>query len=308
MQSTNSILLIRPCNFIFNAETAASNAFQNNIEDTNKRIHNSVLNEFENFCTQLSAKGINVTIVNDTANPIKPDAIFPNNWISFHKDGTVVLYPMFATNRRTERRLDIIETLKTNYHVKNIIDFSIFENENEFLEGIGSIVFDHAHKIAYACLSPRTNKGLFIKLCAKLGYTPTHFRACDESGQEIYHTNVMMSIAENIAIICTDSIVSKIEKEHVIQSLVNTGHEIIEISYTQMNHFVGNVLALQTNTGKPLLVLSLTANNFLMPGQKETLQKHYELLTLAIPTIETIGGGSARCMMAEIFLPQKNIT
>jgi hypothetical protein len=306
MQSTNSILLIRPSNFIFNAETAANNAFQHNVKEANESISNKVKEEFENLKAQLIAKGIDVTVIDDTANPIKPDAIFPNNWVSFHEDGTVILYPMFAVNRRTERRLDIIETLKQKFDVKNTIDFSIYENENKFLEGTGSIVFDHAHKIAYACLSARTDKEIFIKLCELLQYKPIYFTACDEAGQEIYHTNVMMCIAEKVVIICAESIVDKNEREIVLLSFKNTGHEIIDISFSQMNNFAGNMLALQTNTGKRLLALSQTAYNCLIAKQKNTIEKYYELLPLAIPTIESIGGGSVRCMIAEIFLPLKS--
>ncbi len=306
-QSTNNILLVRPSNFIFNAETATNNAFQNNIEEANESISNKVIEEFENLKTQLIINGIDVIVIDDTENPIKPDAIFPNNWVSFHEDGTVILYPMFAVNRRTERRLDIIETLKEKFDIKNIIDFSIYENENKFLEGTGSVVFDHEHKIAYACLSPRTNKEIFIKLCEALDYKPIYFTACDEAGQEIYHSNVMMCIAEKIVIICTDSIVHKNEKETVIQSLKNTGHGLIDISFTQMNKFAGNMLALQTNVGMHLIALSQTAYNSLYTIQIESIKKHYELLTLAIPTIETIGGGSVRCMMGEIFLSLKSV-
>jgi hypothetical protein len=304
-QSTNSILLIRPSNFIFNTETAANNVFQKNIEDDNESISEKVKQEFENFKAQLIAKGIDVTVFDDTASPIKPDAIFPNNWVSFHADGTVILYPMFAANRRAERRLDIIDTLKNNFEVKKIIDFSFYENENKFLEGTGSIVFDHLHKMAYACLSPRTYKEIFIKLCNELDYKPIFFTACDEAGQAIYHTNVMMCIAEKIVVICAESIVDKNERAQVVQSLQNTGHLIIDISIAQMNNFAGNMLALQTNAGEPFLALSQTAYHCLTDKQKDTFEKYYKLLPLAIPTIETIGGGSVRCMMAEIFLQQK---
>jgi hypothetical protein len=307
MQSTNSILLIRPCNFIFNIETATNNAFQHNIEEGSENISNKVLQEFENLKVQLIAKGIDVTVVDDTASPIKPDAIFPNNWVSFHANGTVILYPMFALNRRAERRLDIIETLKKKFEIKNIIDFSVYENENEFLEGTGSIVFDHQHKIAYACLSPRTNKEIFIKLCNMLHYKPIHFTACDESGQKIYHTNVMMCIADKIVVICTESIVGKNEREQVLQSFENTEHEIIDISFAQMNNFAGNMLALKTSSGKKILALSKSAYERLEENQKNSIEKYCELFPLSIPTIETIGGGSVRCMIAEVFLPKKVI-
>ncbi len=305
MQSTNSILLVRPSNFIFNIETAANNAFQQNIEEDKKSVGVKVLQEFENLKAQLIAKGIDVTVIDDTPSPIKPDAIFPNNWVSFHTDGTVILYPMFAENRRKERRLDIVETIKEKFIVKNIIDFSIYENENKFLEGTGSIVFDHLHKIAYACLSPRTNKEILIKLCKVIDYKPIYFTACDEAGQEIYHTNVMMCIAEKIVVICTESIIDENEKSKVVQSFENTEHEIIDISFAQMNCFLGNMLALKTNSEKKILVMSQSAYTCLSVNQKSIIEKYYELFPLAIPTIETIGGGSVRCMIAEIFLPLK---
>ena len=305
MQSTNSILLVRPSNFIFNIETAANNAFQQNIEEDKKSVGVKVLQEFENLKAQLIAKGIDVTVIDDTPSPIKPDAIFPNNWVSFHTDGTVILYPMFAENRRKERRLDIVETIKEKFIVENIIDFSIYENENKFLEGTGSIVFDHVHKIAYACLSPRTNKEIFIKLCKVIDYKPIYFTACDEAGQEIYHTNVMMCIAGKIVIICTESIIDENEKSKVVQSFENTEHEIIDISFAQMNCFAGNMLALKTNSEKKILVMSQSAYTCLSVNQKSIIEKYYELFPLAIPTIETIGGGSVRCMIAEIFLPLK---
>jgi hypothetical protein len=307
MQSTNSILLVRPSNFIFNAETAANNAFQNNIDETNESISNKVKLEFENFNAQLIAKGIDVTVIDDTTSPIKPDAIFPNNWVSFHADGTVILYPMFAVNRRVERRLDIIETLKEKFEVKNVIDFSTYENENKFLEGTGSIIFDHEYKIAYACLSPRTNKEIFIKLCEVLHYKPIYFTACDEVGQEIYHTNVMMCIAEKLAIICIESIVDKNERKQVVKSFENTGHEIIDINFAQMNNFAGNMLALKIDSEKKILALSQSAYDCLKVNQKNIIEKYYELFPLSIPTIETIGGGSVRCMIVEVFLPKKII-
>jgi hypothetical protein len=304
MQSTNSVLLIRPSNFIFNTETAISNAFQNNIQETtNEDINKKVLQEFETVRKKLIVKGVDVTIINDTVTPIKPDAIFPNNWVSFHANGTVVLYPMCAKNRRVERRIDIIEKLKEKFAIKHIIDFSSYEKENKFLEGTGSILFDHRNAIAYACLSPRTNKEIFVKLCGVLNYKPIYFIACDEAGQEIYHTNVMMSIAEKIVIICIESITNKNERDIVLQSFKNTGHEIIEISFAQMSNFAGNMLAIKPSEGKHFIALSQIAYNSLQAVQKDIIEKHYELLPIAIPTIETIGGGSIRCMVAEIFTP-----
>ncbi len=303
MQSTNSILLIRPSNFIFNTETAANNAFQNNIEgETQIAIHAKVLQEFNRLEEVLIAKGIQVTTINDSPTPIKPDAIFPNNWISFHTDGTVILYPMFAANRRLERRLDIIELLKSTFTITKVIDLSTFEKQGIFLEGTGSMIFDHENKIAYACLSPRTDKGLFMKCSNMIGYKPIYFTACDEQGKEIYHTNVMMCVAQKFAVICLDAILDITEKKLVKDSLTNTGHCIIDINFAQMNSFAGNMLELK-GTGKPIIAMSLTACNSLTKLQKVTIEEYAELLPIAIPTIETIGGGSVRCMIAEIFLP-----
>lgn len=307
MQSTNSILLIRPFNFIFNAETATNNAFQNNIEENAESISRKVIEEFKQFRESLIKKGIDVTTIDDTASPIKPDAVFPNNWVSFHADGTVILYPMFAINRRTERRMDIIKKLQEKFDVKNVIDFSIYEKENKFLEGTGSVIFDHQNKIAYACLSPRTNKEIFILLCEVLHYKPIYFTACDESGQKIYHTNVMMCIGEDIAIVCLECIVEEKEKQMILQSLENTGHVIIDISFEQMHNFAGNMLALKTGNGKKILAMSQSAYNCIKENKRNILEENYELLPLTIPTIETIGGGSVRCMIAEVFLSKKKI-
>ena len=303
MQATKHILLIKPSNFTFNSETAASNAFQKNSTETQELVSKNVLNEFETFVTTLKSKGINVTVVDDTPSPPKPDAIFPNNWISFHEDGTVVLYPMFAPNRRLERRRDVIDLIKKDYTITKIVDFSPYESKNVFLEGTGSIVFDHQNKIAYACLSPRTNKELLIDLCYYINYKPVYFFAYDKGGKQIYHTNVMMCIAEKFVAICMDSITDKKEKEMLRNSFLTTGHVLIDISFEQMNNFAGNMLALQTIEDKNILVLSQSADDSLTTAQKEQIKSHCELVPLSIKTIETIGGGSARCMIAEIFLP-----
>ncbi len=305
MQSTNSILLIRPSNFFFNTETALSNSFQNSIDVDNGYIAAKVLKEFENFREALNFNGVDVTTINDTESPIKPDAIFPNNWVSCHADGTVILYPMLAENRRYERRLDVIKTLKEKFIVKNIIDFSIYEKENKFLEGTGSIVFNHVHKIAYACLSPRTSKDIFVQLCSKLGYQPIYFNAYNQNGQSIYHTNVMLCVLENIAIICLDSITNPKDKELVLQSFFYTKHIIIDVSFIQMHNFACNVLALKINNNKNIVVLSQRAYDSLEEDKKNTIKNYYNLLPILIPTIETIGGGGVRCMIAEIFLPKR---
>jgi hypothetical protein len=305
-QSTSNILLVRPSNFIFNAETAISNSFQNHLTNHDvASVSKKALDEFENFAAMLQEKGITVFIINDTEFPQKPDAIFPNNWVSFHADGTIILYPMHAPNRRNERRNDIIDEIKEKFTVNNVIDLSGHEKENKFLEGTGSIIFDHINKLAYACLSPRTDEGLFVEVCKLLNYTPICFHAYDKNGKEIYHTNVMMCIAENFAVICLESISNEDEKKAVIKSFTETRHQIIDISLEQVNHFAGNMLALKTRHNKDILVLSQSAFDILTGIQKKAIEKFCELIPLPIHTIETVGGGSARCMIAEIFLPRK---
>jgi len=302
MQSANSVLLVRPAHFGFNAQTAISNAFQNKPPEAG-RVSKKALAEFDAFAQKLSEAGIDVTLINDSASPIKPDAVFPNNWLSTHADGTLVLYPMCAPNRRHERRADTVEDLKKRFYVKNIVDLSHYETENRFLEGTGSLVFDHIKKIAYACLSSRTDKGLLFELAALLKYTPHCFHAYDKARKAIYHTNVMMCVGEKFAAVCSESITDTNERLELLDSLRNGGRETLEINREQMNGFAGNMLELKKNDGAGLLVLSGAAYSCLSARQRKVLEKHVELLPLAIPTIETIGGGSARCMIAELFLP-----
>ena len=302
MQTTKNILLVRPSNFVFNTETAASNAFQIKVNDSEEAVKQKVFAEFEAFASRLKAKGVNVFVFDDTSSPQKPDAIFPNNWVTFHSDGTVILYPMCAVNKQCERRPDIIEKLKQNFKITKVVDLSHYEKEKRFLEGTGSIIFDRNNKIAYACISPRTDKELFIEVCNILHYTPVVFHAHDKSGKEIYHTNVMMCIGEKFAVVCLDSITDKEEKKIVNQSLTKTGHKIIDITFEQMNNFAGNMLEIQVSGNKNIVALSQTAFDSLRADQKNEIEKHCELLPLSIKTIETIGGGSARCMIAEVFL------
>lgn len=300
-----NILLIRPAHFGFNTETAASNSFQHRSEGNENALAQKALAEFNNFAHSLQQHGLNTFIFDDTAAPLKPDAVFPNNWVSFHSDGTVVLYPMQATNRRAERRQDIIDTLAEKFRISNIIDLSHYEQQGKFLEGTGSIVFDHDNHIAYASLSPRTSEELLRGLCDTLAYRPVIFRSFDTQGQAIYHTNVMMSIAPCFALVCSSSITDAREREAVLDSLRSTGHEIIEITPAQMNSFAGNMLAVQSNAGQEWLVLSQTAFKALDEVQLEQIIPYAQLLPIAINTIEQFGGGSARCVMAEIFLPCK---
>ena len=303
MQTSKNILLIRPSSFAFNNETAASNAFQVELDESVEEIKQKKLQEFDAFVNTLKSKGVNVIVFDDTIHPEKPDAIFPNNWVSFHADGTVILYPMFAPNRRHERRLDIIDSLRKDFEVTKILDLSKYEKESRYLEGTGSIIFDHLNKIAYACLSPRTDKDLFVEVCDYLNYKPIYFYAHDKSGKEIYHTNVMMCIGEEYSVICLGSITNQGERAFVIKSLTETGHQVIDITFEQMKHFAGNMLAIQTNTNSNILALSQSSFNCLTTIQKNEIEKYSELVPLSIKTIETIGGGSARCMIAEVFLP-----
>lgn len=302
--SARNILLIRPQNFGYNPETAESNEFQHKTDDVDViYVTELALAECDLFAETLHSKGINIRVFEDTEMPQKDDAVFPNNWVSFHADGTVILYPMCATTRRSERRMDIIETLGQEFLVEKIIDLSHFENEGRFLEGTGSMVFDHASKTAYACISPRTDAGLFAEVSETLGYRPISFHATDANGSAIYHTNVMMCIGAGFAVICLESIKDQEEKTQVIEALNEGGLEIVDISFEQMNRFAGNMLAVSGDDEKTFLVLSTNALDSLAKEQVTTLEQYCELLPVSIPTIERVGGGGARCMMAEIFLP-----
>ena len=306
MQATNNILLIRPASFGFNSQTETSNTFQKQIAASETDIMEKARAEFDAVAVQLKSKGINVIVFEDHEFPAKPDAVFPNNWISFHPDGTVILYPMQSCNRRPERRKDIIDTLGKEFFISRILDLTGYEKENKFLEGTGSIVFDHIHKLAYSCLSPRTDKDLFVQICSHLHYKPVYFRATSKEGKEIYHTNVMMCMGEKFAVLCLDAITNEAEKAHVIQQVTLTGRTLISISFTQMENFAGNMLELKAPGKKSFLALSQSAMNSLTGNQKQQIEPFCEVLPLSIPTIETIGGGSARCMIAEIFLQRLN--
>ncbi|MDF7810844.1 arginine deiminase-related protein [Hymenobacter sp. YC55] len=304
MQSTNTVFLVRPARFGFNLETAASNYFQQAIADLDApTVQALAFAEFDAMVASLRAKGIEVVVFEDTPEPAKPDAVFPNNWLTLHPDGRVLLYPMCAPNRRPERRPDILDALRQHFTVTEVLDLSAHEQEGRYLEGTGSIIFDHEHRIAYACLSPRTDAGLFAEVATQLRYRPVTFHAHDAHGLEIYHTNVMLSIGSGFAVVCLESIVNTAERAAVVASFSLTGHEIVDISLAQVAHFAGNMLALQSATGATLLAMSQRAFDALTPTQHATLSKYCELLPLPIPTIETIGGGSVRCMLAEVFLP-----
>ena len=303
MQCAKNIIIIKPKNFGYNNETAYSNAFQQKIELDN--INATALNEFNNFTTQLALNNIHFTTFNDTNLPIKPDAVFPNNWCSLHHNGTAILYPMQAINRQHEKRLDIIEQLKNTYCINEVIDLSNHQNKGIFLEGTGSIVFNHVHKIAYACISSRTDKNLFIHVCNLLSYTPIYFTAVDDKNVAIYHTNVLMSIGDGVAVICIDAFNNKFEKAMLLQSFKKSNIEVVAITLQQMKNFAGNMLMVENMFLKKIMALSLAAYNILLPQQIKVLEKYCYLMPIAIPTIETVGGGSVRCMIAENFLPNK---
>ena len=301
-QSTSHILMIRPVNFGFNEQTAGSNAFQirdAKDDDANRKAQT----EFDGMVNALCGDGVDVTVIDDTPEPYTPDSIFPNNWVSFHADGEVYLYPMQAENRRLERREDIIAKLEDRFSVKHVIDLSRFEQENKFLEGTGSMVPDRENKIAYACISPRTDRDVLDLFCEHAGYRPVTFDAVDEKGQAIYHTNVLMCVGTGFAVICLDSIPNPDEKLVVKESLSLTKKEIIDISFGQMNHFAGNMLEVKNSAGDTLIVMSQSAFDALLDEQKQILKKYGKLVHADIGTIETLGGGSARCMMAEVHLP-----
>ncbi|MES2428217.1 MAG: arginine deiminase-related protein [Bacteroidota bacterium] len=305
MQATSNLLMIRPVSFGFNEQTAGSNAFQTRSVDQ-QQVQANALAEFDGLVKVLRDNLVNVTVIEDTLYPHTPDSVFPNNWVSFHANGDVYLYPMQAENRRLERREDIINTLEDNFTVKHVFDLSHFEHDNQFLEGTGSMVLDRDNKIVYACLSPRTNENVLAQFCAQTGYKPVSFQAVDENGLAIYHTNVLMCVGSNFSVICLDSISNVIEKESVIKSLKDTGKQIIAITFDQMNHFAGNMLEVKNTDGDTLIVMSQSAYQSLTYEQKAVLSSFGKLIYADIHTIETNGGGSARCMIAEVHLPCLN--
>jgi hypothetical protein len=294
--------MIQPVNFGFNEQTAVNNSFQKNIAGD---IQQKALQEFNDLVNLLKQNKVDVTVVEDSLHPSTPDSIFPNNWISFHADGRIFLYPMFATNRRQERRIAVIDAVKAKFIINEIIDLSKSETEGLFLEGTGSMVLDRENKIAYACLSPRTNGTILNEFCNQLGYIPVTFKATDQTAVDIYHTNVMMCVAKTFAVVCLEAVKDKEEKASLINSLLKTGKEIVDISLQQLNHFAGNMLQVINEDEELLLVMSTQAYQSLTESQINVLQKHNRIIHSSLNSIETAGGGSARCMMAEIFLPVK---
>lgn len=306
MQTTDTVLMVEPIAFGFNAQTAENNYFQ--VQDESQNTQVKALEEFQNFVAKLRKAGVRVLVVKDTLDPHTPDSIFPNNWVSFGEDGEVVLYPMFAPNRRVERRQDILDFVKTEgFEISKVTDWSRFENENRFLEGTGSMIFDHSNKLAYGSVSLRLDEKLFINFCESIGYSPVVFHSFQTAGNErlpIYHTNVMMCVADQYVVICLDCIDDEQERKNVVETIQNSGKEIIEISEGQMQQFAGNMLQVRNTEGTPFLVMSAAAKNSLNEEQIQKIENYNAIISSDLTTIETNGGGSARCMLAEVFLPK----
>lgn len=300
MQTTSTVFMVKPVRFGFNPQTAQSNAFQKK-EGYGIQVQEAALREFLAYATLLRANGISIALAEDTQEPRTPDSIFPNNWFSTHEDGTLVLYPMAAPNRREERKGHFLEIIKKNFKVTRTVDLTHYEEEGLFLEGTGSMILDRENKIVYACRSPRTDMKVLDDFCTQLGYSPVTFESVDRNGQQIYHTNVMMCVGTAYAIVCLESIADPQERQNVVTSLEKSGKKIIEISFDQVNKFAGNMLELRNGEGKKFLVMSATARKSLTSEQNRELSKTYRLLSPQLETIETNGGGSARCMLAEIF-------
>ncbi len=308
MQITNTILMIRPVAFRMNEQTAVNNYFQEDLNLKNHTINERAQKEFDDFVTVLRKNGVNVIVVDDKEENDTPDSIFPNNWVSFHASGTVAVYPMFAENRRKERREDIFDILEeAGFHINNIVDYTSAEEEGVFLEGTGSILKDRVNQKAYCALSERADEHLFIEFCEDFDCFPVIFTAnqsVDGKRMPIYHTNVMMAMAETFAVICLDTIDDKKERKNVVAHLKKDNKEIIRITEEQMHHFAGNMLQVIGADEKRFMVMSSAAYNTLEQEQLKAITKHCEIIHSSLDTIETCGGGSARCMMAEVFLPR----
>lgn len=299
MQTTDKVFMVKPVRFGYNPQTAANNAFQKEGFEDNAQENAS--REFATYVSLLKANKVDVVVAEDTQVPYTPDSIFPNNWFSTHDDGTLVLYPMFAVNRRNERKSEFLETIRRVFEIKRVIDLTWWESEELYLEGTGSMILDRENKIAYAGRSPRTSEKVLADFCKQMGYSSLLFDAYDQNGELIYHTNVMMSIGTKYAIICLDAITDSVQREQVVDSLKAAGKKIIDISFEQMTNFAGNMLELKSRDGKPILVMSSSARKSLTPEQTRELSGYYKLLSPGLEYIENNGGGSARCMLAEIY-------
>ena len=307
-QTTNTILMIRPVSFRMNEQTAVNNYFQEDLDIKNSEINKKAQAEFDAFVEKLQAVGVNVIVENDDLLNDTPDSIFPNNWVSFHENGDVALYPMFAENRRKERREDLLDRLEEEgFEIIDIMDYTSAEEDDYFLEGTGSILMDRVNRKAYCALSARADEELFIEFCEDFDYFPvvfTAYQSVEGERMPIYHTNVMMCLGETFAIICLDSIDDKKERKNVVEHLKKDGKEVIAITEEQMHHFAGNMLQVRGADDKRYLVMSQAAHESLTSLQISKISMHCDVLYSNLETIETCGGGSARCMMAEVFLPK----
>ncbi|MFY0603581.1 MAG: amidinotransferase [Flavobacteriaceae bacterium] len=308
-QTTNTVLMIRPISFRMNEQTAVNNYYQKVVDNLlPATVNKKAQEEFDAYADKLRSYGINVVVVSDTSDFDTPDSIFPNNWISFHQNGTVGLYPMFAENRRLERREDILEAIEAKgFVINNIVDYTAAEEEDVFLEGTGSLLLDRIHQKAYCALSPRADEDLFIEFCEDFEYTPVIFTAnqtVNGKREAIYHTNVMMCLAETFAVICLDSIDDKKERKNVLKHLKEDGKQVIDITEEQVNNFAGNMLQVRGKNEELFLIMSQAAYNSLSKQQISQIEKHCAIISSSLDTIEACGGGSARCMMAEVFLPR----
>lgn len=291
--------MVKPALFGFNKQTAETNAFQKQLSDNNN-IHEQAIKEFMQVVNQLDSKGVEVVVFeSDDINA--PDSIFPNNWFSTHQNGSLILYPMFAENRRRERNPNAITTIKNNCNISNILDLSEIEKQNNYLEGTGSIVFDHGSQIAYAAKSPRTNEMLLNQICDFLSYKAHSYSCIDSNGMDFYHTNVILHIGNGYAVLYEQGIVNHIEKTKLVDSLKESGKEVIFITQDQVSSFCGNMLQVKNAKGNLFLLCSETALKAFDPTQKKVLEKYSEIISFHIPTIEHIGGGGIRCMIAELY-------
>jgi hypothetical protein len=309
-QTTNTILMIRPFNFRMNEQTAVNNYYQKRIENIfPASVNAKAQKEFDTYVEKLRNFGINVIVVSDTNEFDTPDALFPNNWISFHKEGTVALYPMFAENRRLERREDVLVQLEEKgFLIDNLVDYTSAEEEGFFLEGTGSMVLDRVNNKAYCALSPRADEELFIEFCEDFEYTPVIFNAnqtVNNKRERIYHTNVMMCVAETFVVICLSSVDDKTERKNLLKHFKEDGKKVIDITEEQVNNFAGNMLQVRGKEDERFLIMSDAALNSLTQSQKAQITNHCRIISSSLETIEICGGGSARCMMAEVFLPKK---
>lgn len=309
MQITQHILMIRPVRFRKNEQTAVNNFFQMDLATDDEILNRLAQEEFDAFVAALREQGIHVLVIHDIWEQNTPDSIFPNNWVSFHKNGSVVFYPMFAENRRRERREDLLDHLvKQGFFIERKVDYSVFEAEEKFLEGTGSMIMDRVKQKIYCALSERADRELVERFCLDFGCTPVVFTANQTVGnvrKPIYHTNVMMALAEEFTVICLESIDNLEERESVVAHLTQDGKEIIDISEAQVHQFAGNMLQVLGANDQRFTVMSTAAFRSLTQDQETRIRNYGGIIHSPLDTIETCGGGSARCMMAEVFLPIK---